>query len=248
MRRVESQLLESSQLLKNQGISAVLLFFVHPFELRHEQAERVPLWRIFSNFISSFSFVANDLREEEARQREVSEQKRHQKLEEERRKRQVAEAEQTARSKLFQYALASKVNLVKQMVEAPESNTGEPVSYSSKAVNLEGWEYLDFSDDSEDPDITQGACETLLHIACRVKSIHLVTYLIDRGMYYCVTVLHHIPIYFQLLDASSHDITLFMKLILFYHFFHRCATGRSRCRWSYTPSRCGGANGVTGYM
>ncbi|GJJ77755.1 uncharacterized protein EMPS_10114 [Entomortierella parvispora] len=128
------------------------------------------------------SIVASDqLRiEEERRQRELSEKKRIHRLEEERKRRQAAEADQAARSKLFEYAAASKVDLVKRMVEG-QSNADSPMQHSSKAVNLEGWEYLDFAEDEQDVDVGQGMCESLLHIACRVHNFELVSFLTDKG-------------------------------------------------------------------
>lgn len=92
----------------------------------------------------------------------------------------IAEADQAARSKLFEYAAASKVDLAKQMVEG-QSNPDDPVQHSSKAVNLEGWEYLDFAEDEQDVDVGLGMCETLLHIACRVHNVELASFLIDKG-------------------------------------------------------------------
>lgn len=92
----------------------------------------------------------------------------------------IAEADQAARSRLFEYAAASKLDLVKQMVEG-RTNPDEPIQHSSKAVNLEGWEYLDFAEDEQDVDVGLGMCETLLHIACRVHNVELASFLIDRG-------------------------------------------------------------------
>ncbi|KAG0015555.1 Tudor domain-containing protein 7 [Entomortierella chlamydospora] len=126
------------------------------------------------------------LEDEERRKREVLEKQRKEKLEEEmRKKREAAEADQNARSFLFQCTMRSQIETVKQIVGAtPDDScslTGVPRFSTTAATRLFGWEFMTMVEGVGEVSEEKGVQETLLHVAVRVGCIDLVVFFIDKG-------------------------------------------------------------------
>ncbi|KAF9145255.1 Tudor domain-containing protein 7 [Mortierella sp. GBA39] len=124
--------------------------------------------------------------DEERRKREALEKQRREKLElEMRRKREAAEADQTARSFLFQCTMLSQIETVKQMIGAtPDDScslTGLPRFSTTAATRLFGWEYMTMVEGVGEVSEERGVQETLLHVAVRVGCADLATFFIDKG-------------------------------------------------------------------
>ncbi|KAH7054152.1 hypothetical protein BKA57DRAFT_455480 [Linnemannia elongata] len=124
--------------------------------------------------------------DEERRKREALEKQRREKLElEMRRKREAAEADQTARSFLFQCTMLSQIETVKQMIGAtPDDScslTGLPRFSTTAATRLFGWEYMTMVEGVGEVSEERGVQETLLHVAVRVGCTDLATFFIDKG-------------------------------------------------------------------
>ncbi|CAO3571822.1 unnamed protein product [Mortierella alpina] len=126
------------------------------------------------------------LEDEERRKREALEKQRREKLEEEmRKKREAAEADQNARSFLFQCTLRSQIETVKQMVGAtPDDScslTGVPRFSTTAATRLAGWEFMAMVEGVGEVSEEKGIQETLLHVAVRVGCVDLAIFFIDKG-------------------------------------------------------------------
>ncbi|KAF9570427.1 hypothetical protein EC968_001826 [Mortierella alpina] len=126
------------------------------------------------------------LEDEERRKREALEKQRREKLEEEmRRKREAAEADQNARSFLFQCTLRSQIETVKQIIGAtPDDScslTGVPRFSTTAATRLAGWEFMAMVEGVGEVSEEKGIQETLLHVAVRVGCVDLAIFFIDKG-------------------------------------------------------------------
>ncbi|KAG0258873.1 Tudor domain-containing protein 7 [Mortierella polycephala] len=126
------------------------------------------------------------LEDEERRKREALEKQRREKLEEEmRKKREAAEADQNARSFLFQCTMRSQIETVKQMIGAtPDDScslTGVPRFSTTAATRLVGWEFMTMVEGVGEVSEERGIQETLLHVAVRVGCIDLAVFFIDKG-------------------------------------------------------------------
>ncbi|KAF9987495.1 hypothetical protein BGZ75_000538 [Mortierella antarctica] len=126
------------------------------------------------------------LEDEERRKKEQQEKERKEKLDQEtQRKREAAEADQSARSFLFESTANGQAEVVKKMVEATpadsQSIAGVPRFFSATATRLTGWEFVTLAEDEEEVNEKRGIQETLLHVAARAGSLELVDYLISRG-------------------------------------------------------------------
>ncbi|KAG0262391.1 Tudor domain-containing protein 7, partial [Linnemannia exigua] len=124
--------------------------------------------------------------DEERRKREALEKQRREKLElEMRRKREAAEADQNARSFLFQCTMLSQIETVKQMIGAtPDDScslTGLPRFSTTAATRLFGWEFMTMVEGVGEVSEERGVQETLLHVAVRVGCSDLATFFIDKG-------------------------------------------------------------------
>ncbi|KAF9135479.1 Tudor domain-containing protein 7 [Mortierella sp. 14UC] len=124
--------------------------------------------------------------DEERRKREALEKQRREKLElEMRRKREAAEADQNARSFLFQCTMLSQIETVKQMIGAtPDDScllTGLPRFSTTAATRLFGWEFMTMVEGVGEVSEERGVQETLLHVAVRVGCTDLATFFIDKG-------------------------------------------------------------------
>ncbi|KAG0084566.1 hypothetical protein BGZ92_009764 [Podila epicladia] len=126
------------------------------------------------------------LEDEERRKREAHEKLRREKLEEEmRKKREAAEADQAARSFLFQCTSRSQIETVKQMVRATPADscslTGVPQFATTAATRLVGWEFMTIVEGVGEVSEERGIQETLLHVAVRVGCADLAVFFIDKG-------------------------------------------------------------------
>ncbi|KAG0303416.1 Tudor domain-containing protein 7 [Dissophora globulifera] len=126
------------------------------------------------------------LEDEERRKREVLEKQRRERLEEEmRKKREAAEADQNARSFLFQCTMRSQIETVKQIICAtPDDScllTGVPRFSTTAATRLFGWEFMTMVEGVGEVSEEKGVQETLLHVAVRVGCIDLATFFMDKG-------------------------------------------------------------------
>ncbi|KAF8953202.1 hypothetical protein BGZ52_001015 [Haplosporangium bisporale] len=126
------------------------------------------------------------LEDEERRKREAQEKLRREKLEEEmRKKREAAEADQAARSFLFQCTSRSQIETVKQMVRATPADscslTGVPQFATTAATRLVGWEFMTIVEGVGEVSEERGIQETLLHVAVRVGCVDLAVFFIDKG-------------------------------------------------------------------
>ncbi|ORZ13449.1 hypothetical protein BCR41DRAFT_355789 [Lobosporangium transversale] len=126
------------------------------------------------------------LEDEERRRREVLEKQRREKLEEEmRKKREAAEADQKARSFLFQCTMRSQVETVKQIISAtPDEScslTGVPRFVTTAATRLFGWEFMTMVEGVGEVSEEKGVQETLLHVAVRVGCVDLAIFFISKG-------------------------------------------------------------------
>ncbi|KAF9918891.1 Tudor domain-containing protein 7, partial [Linnemannia zychae] len=124
--------------------------------------------------------------DEERRKREALEKQRREKLEQEmRRKREAAEADQNARSFLFQCTMLSQIETVKQMIGAtPDDScslTGLPRFSTTAATRLFGWEFMTVVEGVGEVSEEKGVQETLLHVAVRVGCADLAVFFIDKG-------------------------------------------------------------------
>ncbi|KAF9572051.1 hypothetical protein EC968_010382 [Mortierella alpina] len=126
------------------------------------------------------------LEDEERRKKEQQEKERKERLDQEiQRKREAAEADQSARSFLFESTANGHIGVVKKMLEATpaasQSIAGVPRFFSTTATRLTGWEYVTLAEGDEEVNEKRGIQETLLHVAARAGSLELVEYLISRG-------------------------------------------------------------------
>ncbi|KAF9436813.1 Tudor domain-containing protein 7 [Entomortierella beljakovae] len=126
------------------------------------------------------------LEDEERRKREALEKQRKEKLEEEmRKKREAAEADQNARSFLFQCTMRSQIETVKQIVNAtPDDScslTGVPRFSTTAATRIFGWEFMMIVEGVGEVSEEKGIQETLLHVAVRVGCFDLVVFFISKG-------------------------------------------------------------------
>ncbi|KAF9325481.1 hypothetical protein BG006_011043 [Podila minutissima] len=126
------------------------------------------------------------LEDEERRKREAQEKLRREKLEEEmRKKREAAEADQAARSFLFQCTSRSQIETVKQMVRATPADscslTGVPQFATTAATRLVGWEFMTIVEGVGEVSEERGIQETLLHVAVRVGCADLAVFFIEKG-------------------------------------------------------------------
>ncbi|KAF9296157.1 hypothetical protein BGZ74_010458 [Mortierella antarctica] len=126
------------------------------------------------------------LEDEERRKREAQEKLRREKLEEEMRKKQeAAEADQAARSFLFQCTSRSQIETVKQMVRATPADscslTGVPQFATTAATRLVGWEFMTIVEGVGEVSEERGIQETLLHVAVRVGCADLAVFFIEKG-------------------------------------------------------------------
>ncbi|KAF9986974.1 hypothetical protein BGZ75_001211 [Mortierella antarctica] len=97
----------------------------------------------------------------------------------------LAEADQNARSFLFQCTLRSQIETVKQMVGAtPDDScslTGVPRFSTTAATRLAGWEFMAMVEGVGEVSEEKGIQETLLHVAVRVGCVDLAIFFIDKG-------------------------------------------------------------------
>ncbi|KAG0212359.1 hypothetical protein BGX28_006503 [Mortierella sp. GBA30] len=126
------------------------------------------------------------LEDEERRKKELQEKERREKQEQEmRRKREAAEADQTARSFLFESTRRAHTDIVKRMIETTpaesQSLSDIPTFPSTIATRLTGWEYMTVVEGDGEVCEKRGIQETLLHVAARAGCLELVEYFILRG-------------------------------------------------------------------
>ncbi|KAF9580881.1 hypothetical protein BGW38_002294 [Lunasporangiospora selenospora] len=125
------------------------------------------------------------LEDEARRTRELYERIQKERLEKEQRlKREIAEADQSARSFLFQKAAQSQVDIVKRMIDTAPGDSGSnniPKFWTPGVTRLSGWEYVSAVEGVGEVSEEKGAQETLLHVAARVGSLQLAKFLIDKG-------------------------------------------------------------------
>lgn len=97
----------------------------------------------------------------------------------------LAEADQNARSFLFQCTLRSQIETVKQIIGAtPEDScslTGVPRFATIAATRLVGWEFVTTVEGVGEVSEEKGVQETLLHVAVRVGCVDLAAFFIDKG-------------------------------------------------------------------
>lgn len=97
----------------------------------------------------------------------------------------LAEADQNARSFLFQCTLRSQIETVKQIIGAtPEDScslTGVPRFATIAATRLVGWEFVTMVEGVGEVSEEKGVQETLLHVAVRVGCVDLAAFFIDKG-------------------------------------------------------------------
>lgn len=100
-------------------------------------------------------------------------------------KNRVAEADQAARSFLFQCTSRSQIETVKQMVRATPADscslTGVPQFATTAATRLVGWEFMTIVEGVGEVSEERGIQETLLHVAVRVGCVDLAVFFIDKG-------------------------------------------------------------------
>ena len=100
----------------------------------------------------------------------------------------IAEADQTARSFLFQRTQCSETKVVKEIVEAsPEKSSslaGVPRFCTLAATRLVGWEFMTIVEGVGEVSEERGIQETLLHVAVRVGCVELAVFFVEKGNFH----------------------------------------------------------------